>query len=168
MSRFQILAFISLIALTLSIALIGDALAGEKFKVRNSKYMTEWKSVDVGDKEGHVLGVFEAKGITANLAGKKCFDGFLEREVGLVDLDTKSGAVSCQCYTVRTDCDGDKFFEVWEGKNVAKGSNQGTFTLTGGTGKFQEIRGTGTWTSYSLSGTQWYSDVEYDVEFAGR
>ncbi len=64
MSRSKGLAFIALITLAFAVTLEGDALAGEKIKNRIVGYTVKWEQVEVGDQEGHVVAVMEAKGIT--------------------------------------------------------------------------------------------------------
>jgi hypothetical protein len=61
-------------------------------------------------------------------------------------VDTVSGvANAAHGYCVFTDKDGDKAFDVWEGKDTAPGSGDGTFKWTVGTGKYSGLQGNNTW-----------------------
>jgi len=168
MSRFKLFGFIALITLAFGIALVGDALAGEKYKSRTAYYNTKWEQIEVGDQEGHVLAVGEGVGIVTLLEdGIPTTDGAVERTAGLYDLNLKTGTLSARGYSTVTDRDGDKTFSVWEGKMVGqpgKARGEGTFKYVGGTGKYQGIKGGGTWVSHRITPTQRYSDVQGEYE----
>jgi hypothetical protein len=140
MSRFKLFAFIALITLAFAVTLVADVAAGEKMKCRSIKHMTKTEVFNIGVEEGHAIFVFEAKGINTNLLGKPLFDGLLEYEVGVLDMNLKTGQGSGHGYAIFSDLAGDKIFMAWEGKLPS-----GTWTLVKGTGKFQGIRGNGTW-----------------------
>jgi hypothetical protein len=59
MSRFKLIAFIALITLAFAVTLVGDALAGEKFKGRTVNYTVKFQAVDIPDQEGHILYGYE-------------------------------------------------------------------------------------------------------------
>ncbi len=165
MFRIKLLAFISLITFALGIALVGDALAGEKVKFRTGLYGTKWEQVAVGDKEGHIIGIYESKGLGTNLEGKKFLDGWLLRESGLMDIDGKAGTWSAQGYADFTDENGDMIYVAWEGKKMKQDQpGTGTVRLLKGTGKWQGIQGKGTWVAVSSRENRSYSNVEWDVE----
>jgi hypothetical protein len=165
MSRLRIFAFIALISFALGISFVGDALAGEKIKFRDTNYSVKAEFVPVGDEEGHIVVVFEGKGICTNLQGKKFLDGWLIRNVGLNDAKPNSETWSFQGYAELTDPESDKIYVAWEGKKVKKDlPGEGTVRLVKGTGKWQGIQGRGKWTSYNPANDRWYSDVEWDVE----
>ena len=65
MSRFKIFAFIALITLAFGIAIVGDALAGERGKVvsREVYCASSFPSVKVPDAEGHAIYLVDAKGV---------------------------------------------------------------------------------------------------------
>jgi hypothetical protein len=164
MSRFRLFAFITLITLAFGVALVGNALAGEKFKTRGVGYITKWEPVNVGDEEGHVVAVFDAKGIMTNLQGKSFLEGWPWAEQGLVDLNTKTKTLTNQGYDQSADKEGNKIYVVWQGKGEPGGIVRGTMTITKGTGKYEGIRGNGAFVSHLLGGGQWYADGEWDVE----
>ena len=167
MSRFKLFAFIALITLAFGLVLVADALAGEKVKFRNSMYLVKWEPVNVGDEEGHVVATYEGKGIITNLEGKPFADGWLNREMGLLDMNLKTGDWTGQGYTEITDRDGDKIWRFWKGKSVSKDLRKGETTFIKGTGKYEGIRGKGTFASHPL-GDRWYSDIEAEVELPKR
>jgi len=162
MSRFKLAAFIALITFAFGVAIVGDALAGEKVKFRCAVYSVKWEQIPVGDEEGHVVAAYEGKGISTNMQGKKFLDGWPYRESGLMDINGKAGTLSCQGYGEFTDQDGDKIYVAWEGKKVK--TNEGTVNLIKGTGKWQGIHGKGNWIGYFAASDRWYSDAEWDVE----
>ena len=166
MSRFKLIAVIALITLAFGVVLVGDALAGEKVKFRDANYRVKIEPVAVGDEEGHVVVVWEGKGICTNLEGKKFLDGWLHRQAGLTDVNRNAGTWSTQGYSEFTDPDGDKIYAAWEGKKVKKDiPGEGTVRLIKGTGKWQGIQGKGNWISYSPAADRVYSDTEWDVEW---
>ncbi len=79
------------ISLTFGVASVGDAVAGEKVKLRLACYMVKFDQVAVGDEEGHLVAVSEAKGISTNLQGGKFLDGWPYREAGLSDANRNIG-----------------------------------------------------------------------------
>ena len=155
MPRFKFIAFIALITLALGVALISDALAGEKVKGRNVYYRTNWQQIPVGDEEGHIIALYETKSITTILGGKAIPDRLVGRAVGIIDIG-KAGVLSSHGYSEFTDKDGDKFY--------CEGKGKGDWVYTKGTGKFEGIRGGGTSKYYPLNAEQSFSDWEGEVE----
>jgi hypothetical protein len=159
MSRFKICAFIGLIALAFGVALVGDAVAGEKVKGRNTYYTTKWQQMAVGDEEGHIIAIMEARSITTVFQGKTIPDGLVGRSVGLYDMG-KTGVRFSHGYSEFTDKDGDKFY--------CEGKGKGNWVYVKGTGKFEGIRGGGTGIYYPLNPEQAYLDWEGEVELPKR
>jgi len=155
MSRSKLIAFIALITFAFGVALISDALAGEKGKMvwRNANHMTTFQAVKVGDVEGHTLQLFEAKGIS-----------FHEKwGVGQVTVtgtfDDMNGEWTGGGFEHCTFPDGSTISFKWEGKGGAPGG-EGTLTIIKGTGKLAGIQGRGTWKSYTVVPGQFYADDE--------
>jgi hypothetical protein len=132
MPRLKILAFITLITLAFAIAMMGEALAGEKVKGRNVYYTTQWQQIAVGDEEGHIIAISEAKSVTTILLGKAIPDGLAGRAVGLWDMG-KTGIRSIHVYEEFTDKDGDKIY--------CEDKGEGKWSYVKGTGKFEGIKG---------------------------
>ena len=167
MSRFKFIAFIGLITLAFGVALVADALAGEKVKGRCNFYRVKYEQIEVGDQEGHVIAVFESKGIGTNREGGSFYDGWVESDAGLLDLNLKTRVGTAKGHEVVTDPDGDKLFVEWEG-TVDPGGAHGKHDIVNGTGKWEGIRAKGTFTSRRVGPNQNYADWEMDVEFPGR
>jgi hypothetical protein len=159
MSRFKLAVFIALITLAFSVALVGNVMAGEKFKGRTVKHLLKWEQTNVGDEEGHVIVLFEAKGISTDLQGRSYTDGWVEHEEGLFDMNTKTGAGSCQGYSEFAGKDGEKIYIKWKGTPA-----NGTWTFFKGTGKYEGIRGGGTWSPGPPSGDPGYFSSHWEGE----
>jgi hypothetical protein len=153
MSRFKLIGFVALITLAFGIAIVTDALAGERGKlvIRNVNHMTTFQAVKVGDVEGHSLCLFEAKGITFN---EKWGVGLATVTLTMEDMN---GEWMGGGFTHYTFPDGSTYTHRWEGKGGASGG-QGTWTCIKGTGKFVGIQAHGTWTSDNVGPGQFYSD----------
>ena len=170
MSRTKTCAFIVLIAFAVGIALVGDALAGEKFKTRTVYYTVKWEHIEIGDEEGHGVGVFEYNGIISNMEGKAFGDGWAVCAVGIYDMNPKTETGSGLGYVELTDRDGDKCYFRSDYKR-AKGKpwqTEGKLTTPKGTGKYEGIKGGATWRSYPVAPKQSYMDHEWEVELPGR
>jgi hypothetical protein len=168
MSKSKIIGMMTLIAFAMGIFLVGDALAGEKFKGRTVWYCTKWEQIGVPGKEKHLLAVNEAKGISINTEGKAFAEGAVERSVGVFDIDIKTETGSSQGYQESTDRDGDKIYYRWEAKRV-RGKLwaavwEGKFTILSGTGKYEGIKGEGTFSYYNPAPMQSNAEWEMEVE----
>jgi hypothetical protein len=157
------MALIAAIALFVGVVAVGNALAGEKVKFRTVAYLVKAEFIPVGDEEGHIVVVWEGKGICSNMEGKKFMEGWLYREVGLADENSKTGTWAGQGYSEYTDPEGDKIYEAWEGKRTRNRINEGTALLVKGTGKWQGIQGKSNWTVYLPADDRWYANEEWDV-----
>jgi hypothetical protein len=164
MSRSKIIALAAAITFGFGMAVIDNAVAGEKFKLRTIKYADKWEQIQVGDDEGHNIIVEEAKGIVSNMEGKAFGDGWVMRHFGLVDWNATTGVAFGHGYEEVTDRDGDKFFTKWEGKSTGEATWEGEYTVLKGTGKYEGIKGKGTWSLQSVAPMQWYTDEEWDIE----
>jgi hypothetical protein len=164
MSKSRIIALTALIILALGMTAVGNAVAGEKFKLRTAKYTVKWEQLDVGDEEGHIIAAHEAKGIVSNMEGRSFGDGWALRYVALLDINPKTGVTSGNGYEEMTDKDGDKIYKTWEGKAVAENRWEGEYTILKGTGKFEGIKGKGTFTAYVVAPNQFYTDEEWEVD----
>jgi hypothetical protein len=165
MSRLRIFALIALITFALGIALVGNALAGEKVKLRVVWYGVKWQSVDVAGEEGRILYNNEQKGIVTVLQGNNLLDGMVITDVGCGDMNTKTGIGSAHGVNEWTDRDGDKIYWAWEGKGT-KEFWSGPITIVRGTGKFQGLKGHAIWTYYGVAPNQAYADWEGEVQFS--
>ena len=162
MSKSKIIALTALITFALATVGVSKPVAAERFKLRTAKYADVWKQIDV--EEGHIIVVEEAKGIVSNMEGRSFGDGWALRYVALLDINPKTGVTSGNGYEEMTDKDGDKIYKTWEGKAVAENRWEGEYTILKGTGKFEGIKGKGTFTAYVVAPNQFYTDEEWEVE----
>jgi hypothetical protein len=124
-------------------------------------YATNFQSIPVGDVEGHIISLFEAKGITfwepwgAVLAKVSATS---DRTKGLGPAESYEIYTFPDGSTITTKCKGEAT-SAGTGKTGA-GGGEGPWTFVSGTGKFQGIQGGGTFKWWVLGPGQWYSDFE--------
>jgi hypothetical protein len=164
MSKSRIVGMMALIVFAMGILLAGEAVAGEKFKCRTVGYTTKFVPIDVGDQDGHVVGVWECKGIQTNMEGKWFNNGWVDIERGFSDVNVKTGVGSIFFYGEVIDKDGDKYYYKGEGKDF----KSSRWEIVKGTGKFEGIHGGGTAQLYFPAGAQMYADAEWDIEVLRR
>jgi len=162
MSWSKIFAVTAVVMFVFGIATIDCAVAGEKIKYHGASFRTDWKQMEVGDEEGHVLALYKNKQIYVN---EKTGEKTVGNGVSTMDINPKIGQAILRGYGWTADKDGDKIFREHEGKPVGKDHWRGTFRYVKGTGKYEGIKGTGTWDSYSMGqGQPSYMEVEAEVE----
>jgi hypothetical protein len=163
MCKFKFVGMMVLITFAMGIVLAGDAVAAEKGKVegRQVYYMTTIQTLKVPDVEGHTVNLLEAKGIFSS----EKWGAALVYQINT--LDFIKGAGTFQGYAHITYPDGSTTTSKFEGKSTGGGvgttgmaSSEGTWTYVKGTGKFQGIQGRGTFKSYVLAPSQFYSDLQ--------
>ena len=172
MSKSKIVAMMALVAFAMGILLVGDVVAGEKYKIRGVVYTIKWETINVPGEEKHLLALADSRGVTSNLEGKPFGDRLVVQSVGLLDIDLKTESGSGNWYEEDTDRDGDKIYLKSEGKR-SKGqywgsSWEGTFTIVKGTGKYEGIQGRGKWSYYNPAKMQTVVDAEWEVELPRR
>jgi hypothetical protein len=165
MSRFKIFTLIGLFTFPLGLALVGEAVAGEKIKGRNVWYRVKAEVVNVPGEEGRVFFMAEDKGILTVFQGSKLLDGMALFNVFVLDMNTKTGTGSGHGVVECTDRDGDKIYTTFEAKGV-KGLWSGPWAFVRGTGKFEGLRGKATWSSVPVAANQHYSDWEGELEWS--
>jgi len=164
----KIIALTALITFAFGMTVVGDAVAGEKYKGRSAFYTIKWEQVNVPGEEGHIISAAEYKGISTNTEGKTFGDGWIDWNVALNDINVKTGLGSAHGYGEFADRDGNKIYYTTIGRRL-KGELwasywKGEYTLVKGTGKFEGIKGKGTWTAYVIAPKQFYTDWEIEVE----
>lgn len=161
----KIISVAAVIAFVSGIATIDCAVAGEKQKWHGASYTVKWEQIEIGDEEGHVIAIYEQKQMYFNEnTGEKT----PSTTFGIMDLNIKTGQGSGRGYGVSFFKDGAKTFRTWEGKSVGEGHWKGTYSLIKGTGKYEGIKGGGTWDSYSLAPQQSYLEGEGEEEMPGQ
>jgi hypothetical protein len=146
---------------------VGNAVAGEKHRLSVIYHTVKFEQMKVPGEEGHGIGLWEGKAVTRNKDGKPFGEGVIIHTVGYGDMNMKAGTWSTHYYDEWTDRDGHKIYSNGEGKGKIGETGmyeKGTNTITGGTGKYQGIRGGFTWKSHSLSPDQFCADWEVEVE----
>ena len=90
MLRYKLFALFTVILFALGIGVIDCAVAGEKAKGHATSITTKWHQIEVGDEEGHIIAVYEAKQVWIN-------EGSDEKRVaiskGIMDMNTKQELV---------------------------------------------------------------------------
>ena len=161
----KIISAAAVITFVFGIATIDCAVAAEKHKWHGTSYTVKWEQFEIGDEEGHVIAIYEQKQIYFNEnTGAKT----PSTTYGILDLNIKTGQGSGRGYGVNFFKDGAKTFRTWEGKSVGEGHWKGTYSLIKGTGKYEGIKGGGTWDSYSLAPQQSYLEGEGEEEVPGQ
>ena len=166
MSKSKIVGIMALIVFAMGIFLVGNAVAGEKHRLSTVYHMIKWEQMNVPAEEGHVIGLWEAKGVTRNKDGKRFGEGVIIHTVGSLDLNMKTGnGLAHHYYDEWTDRDGDKIYSNGEGKSkIGEPFWEGRNTFTRGVGKYEGIRGGFTWKAYSVSPDQFIADWDVEIE----
>lgn len=164
----RVAVFIVVMTFVIGVAAIDHAVAGDKVKGRCVWYSTKWEAIEVGDVEGHVIAVYEMRGIVSILEGTYKGakpDGAVIVDRGYCDLNVKAGTGFCHSYDVVTDSEGNIRYYEGEAKPVGEGVTEGTYWATGGTGACEGIKEKGTFRSYDVGGGQSYTDWEGEYEY---
>jgi hypothetical protein len=167
MSKSKIVGIVALIAFTMGIFLVGNAVAGEKHRLSTVYYTIKWEQMNVPGEEGHGIALWDAKGIIRNKDGKRFGEGVIIHTVGSLDFNMKTGIGFAHFYDEWTDRDGNKIYSNGEGKwKIGEMGPywEGTNTFARGTGKYEGIRGGFTWRGYEPSPGQSYADWDVEVE----
>ena len=155
MSWSKIFAVSIVVLFVFGIATMDFALAGEKQKWNGTGITVVWDQIEVG--EGHMVGIFKSKQIYINKAtGEKNSSV----SIGVMEINPKMMQVSGHGYGIAYWKDGSKTLRTWEGRAVGKGHMKGTWTVVGGTGKWEKATGGGTWESFSVAPQHSYYEVE--------
>ncbi len=168
MSKSKIVGIMALIVFAMGTLMVGNAVAGEKFKGRTVWHNVKWETIDVPGEEKHLMVVMEHRGISSNKEGKAFGEAVVWREVMVLDMDLKSETGFGHGYVEWTDRDGDKIYYRIEGRRI-KGKYwastwEGKYIILRGTGKYEGIKGEGTESLYAIAPKQMYEDWEIDVE----
>ena len=119
------------------------ALAGEvSASGRNVQTVEKVEWLEVGDQEGHVVGIYRSKGLTFH------GDGEISTTVNHGTFDYVKGAGSHEGYLVRTFDDDSTMTVKYQGttKHDAAGRvTQGTASYATGTGRYEGIEGDGSY-----------------------
>jgi len=155
--------FVTFILLTL--VFVTYSTAEEKVTMHGTVVTTKYNQLEVDDEDGHVIAVTESKQVHFNKAtGEK----FPQVSKVILDFNYKTGHGTLKSYAVMTSPSGDKIFTEGKGSPVGKGHWKGTYVYTKGTGKYEGIKGKGTWETQSLAPQISYMESEGVMEFTSQ
>ena len=161
MSIFKIVAVSTVILFVFGFVMIDSAVAGEKIKWQGTSLTTETNQIEAGDEEGHMLMLVKQKQLYILPDGRK----LVGDSVSTMDINPKMKQFSLTGYGWTVDKDGDKMMRTHEGKPAGKDHWKGTWTFTAGTGKYEGVKGGGTWDSYSMGqGQPSYLEIGGEME----
>ena len=155
----------TLTALTVILALVSTTAAAEKKTLTYySKFgpVLSRTSASPGDKPDHEIIQVTRQDMTTS--PDPDWNDVPSLNYGQSDLIAGGGTVSG--YAVRTHKNGDKTFYRYQGKirpiseGVKETAGEGTVELVGGTGKFANVKGSGTWNA-----AKGVSTTKMDVEY---
>lgn len=162
MSRLKISVFSLLIILALGFMTMSNAVAGEtiKFRSKHINVATRFDTVEVGDKPGHVVALFQAKGVGSRYEGPG--EPPYKIEISGTGDYQGDGTGKELGYGKFIFSDGSYYFERWTG-NVKGDRDTGTAVYFGGTGRFNGMKG-GSKFDCILLGDRFICDVEGTIE----
>ena len=130
--------------------------------------VTKMDTINVGDTEGHIIGIGEYEGFNVSTGKNKFMDG--AQDVGMTFQDLVMGNGTHQGYG-NFSLNGDVIFWKSQGKTETTLSPEGkpvttfegSWTYTKGTGKYENIQGSGTYKGKYMSRTIWI--IEWEGEY---
>jgi hypothetical protein len=162
----KLLRITMVVLFVLGVVIFASSVSAEMMKWTGTSFPTDWQPVEVGDQEGHVMGISKMKYLWVN---SKTGERALGSSVNMMDINPKAMKATLQGYGDTIDKDGDKIMRSHEGKMVGPGHWSGTWVYTSGTGKYEGIKGSGKWDSYPMGpGEPSYLETEGDVEMPAK
>ena len=136
---FAILAVIILAAFTIAIQ-----AGAETVKGRYVYHFFKVERIEVGDVPGHLIGVADGRGLVSSDTGE------VATQLTKLLFDYTNGSGPFQAYNLITYEDGSTKISKVQGRTTAQASGvstfEGTYTFIKGTGRFEGIQGTGSFT----------------------
>jgi hypothetical protein len=161
MSISKIFAVSTIVLFAFGLVMIDSAVAGEKIDWQGTTLTTETNQIEVGDVEGHVLILTKAKQLYILPDGTK----LVGDSVSTMDINPKVKQLSLTGYGWVVDKDGDKMMRKHEGRPAGKDHWKGTWSFTNGTGKYEGLKGGGTWDMYATQqGQPSFLDIKGEME----
>jgi hypothetical protein len=149
------------------LAISTSAFADETLRWRHVQHTSQLQTQEVGDVKGHNLNVYRIPGLALFP------DGSIGQVMVVGQSDTLNGTGAVQGYMTMTASDGSELHTKYTGeiKVEPKASpRKGTFIVTGGTGRFANAKGDGTWSgdgAPNSPGAMSYIDVSINLKTAG-
>jgi hypothetical protein len=133
---------------TVSLATAAEKTVNQK--PRDVYHVVKAEVMQVGDVPSHIVGIFDASGLEFNMdTGEVC------NYAVKVFVDLTNGTGPHQSYTVTTCTDKSTTSGLAKGVTTAQPDGtstfEGTFTFTGGTGRFSGIKGGGSYTGKRMA-----------------
>ena len=161
MSWYKIVTVFTIVLFVFGFVMIDSAVSGENIDWQGTSLYTETNQIEVGDVEGHVLMLTKSKQLYILPNGTK----LVGNAVSTADINPKMKQFSSSGYGWTVDKDGDKMMRTHEGKPAGKDHWKGTWSFTGGTGKYEGVKGGGTWDNYIIGqGQPSYLDIGGEME----
>jgi hypothetical protein len=158
MSWSKIVAVTTVVLLVFGFAMIDSAFAGEKMKWHGTGITTVSEQIKLD--EGHIVSIGKSKQIYIDeTTGEKSHSV----SIGIYDINIKKQQMSGHGYGISFNKDGTKTLRSWKGMPVGKGHWKGSWTIIGGTGKWEGATGGGTWESFSIAPDHSYMEVEGEM-----
>ncbi|MEN6319962.1 MAG: hypothetical protein ABFD82_14555 [Syntrophaceae bacterium] len=101
---------------------------------------TKAETNKIDDQEGHIVGIFERKGLMVHENGE------IANELNRGVFDSIKGVTKFQGYCLQTFKDGSTMMMKHQGTNDKGKYLEASFELIKGTGRFEGIKGRGTYT----------------------
>ena len=157
--------FMSLVLILALCAMSSMAQQKTKIAGKMTCAYTKQEVIDAGDTEGHVLSLAEYEGTNVSAGAHEFMDGAQVVNMGLSDLVKGNGTHYGYLEFAKK---GDAVFAKWQGKVAtvlsAEGTPitafEGTFSYTKGTGRFENIQGSGSYKGKFISKTIYTTDWE--------
>jgi hypothetical protein len=135
--------------------------ADEKMTGRMVIHNIKTETIEVGDVPGHILGVAQQTGLIFYSTGE------IARKTNTDTFDYVKGKGTFVEYTVHTHQDGSTIFTKGGGTATPvdggkKTAFEGTIECTGGTGRFEGFKGTGTFKGERLGDLKTGADYYFD------
>ena len=144
------------------VGMVQPCAAGQtiKFKSYHCNVAQRFDTVEIGDKPGHVVAIFEAKGVGVRYEGPK--EEPYKIEIWGTGDYQGDGTGQELGYGKFTFSDGSYYYERWTG-NVKGDRDTGTAVYFGGSGRFKGMKG-GSKFDCKLLGDRFKCDVEGTIE----
>jgi hypothetical protein len=133
-------AILCILMISVWILMSAAPVKAETLKCTLVSGMTKVETLKVDDQEGHIVGVYERKGVMVHENGE------IANELNRGVFDSVKGVNKWQGYCVQTFKDGSTMWMKHQGTGEKGQIVEATFELIKGTGRFEGIKGQGTFT----------------------
>jgi len=146
---FRILRILIIAALALVLFASVSQIEAETSKSRSVYRLAKVEMMEVGDVPGHVIGVLELRGLSFENDEVGTYSGW-------VTVDYTNGSGKHEGYGITTFEDGSTHVSKVQGTTKASEDGkisefEGTFTFIGGSGRFEGIKGEGSYTGKRIA-----------------